>query len=92
MPRGAAGVGRGAGGHVMNPSPVLAATPPASAAATSTSVLSPSYVLDHEYGQTPQNQIMRGSGRFLPPARTDVSVRCNLNLKFTHYSSCRLWF
>ena len=48
--------------------------------ATSTSVLklltgSPSYVLDHEYGQTPVNQIMRGTAasRLVPPARTEVS-------------------
>lgn len=88
MPRGAGGgaVSRGAGGHVMSPSPVLAATPPATAAAaaavaaaanSSTSVLqhSPSYVLDHEYGQTPQNQIMRGTSRIVPPARTDQVKR-----------------
>ncbi|XP_059474162.1 transcription factor E2F3-like isoform X2 [Neocloeon triangulifer] len=73
MPRGSGGVSR-ALGHGASPLSVVtvAAASPSTSAST-IKYFSPSYVLDHEYGQTPQNQIMRQSSRStVPPARTDA--------------------
>jgi hypothetical protein len=81
MPRGSSGVSR-ALGHGASPLSVVtvAANSPSTSAASTLLHFSPSYVLDHEYGQTPQNQIMRQSSRSTVPA-TRAEARGTLDIE-----------
>ncbi|XP_065352821.1 transcription factor E2F3 isoform X2 [Cloeon dipterum] len=72
-----------------------AAEPGASTSATTTYLPSPSYMLDHEYSQTPQNQMLKPrSATAAPPLRQDArpvvdieQVKRRLNLEGTPPSS-----
>jgi hypothetical protein len=82
MPRGSSGVSR-ALGHGASPLSVVtvAANTPSTSANSTISYFSPSYVLDHEYGQTPQNQIMRQATRStVPPVRVDSRATLDIEV------------